>query len=176
MLGSLLHGGRKDATATFTNAITSSRRAQAGRTQIRTAIQRCGAGRALHGMARTAGQKRQDRLQEAVQKRIASGHQAYPTEKRRAGATARLTGTMREALPDHEHAVEQFETAGPAPPRFVTVDLAHIRSGILRHALCAAAADQAQQGVVGPDGIFCSGHAKGKAISAFIPDAALVRA
>ena len=110
MLGSLLHDGRKDATATYTNAITSRRRAQAGRTQIRTAIQRCDAGRALHDMVRTAGQKRQDRFQEAVQKRIASGHQAYPTEKRRAGATAWLTGTMREALPDHEQAVEKFET------------------------------------------------------------------
>ena len=125
-------------------------------------------------MARTAGQKRQDRLQEAVQKRIASGHQAYPTEKRRAGATAWLTCTMREALPDHEHAVEQFETAGPAPPRFVTVDLAHIRSGILRHALCAAAADQAQQGVVGPDGVFCSGYAEGKTTFVFIPKAGLL--
>ena len=97
-------------------------------------------------MAWTAEQKRQDRLQEAIQKRIASGHQAYPTEKRRAGATARLTGAMREALPDHDQAVEKFKTAGPAPPRFVTVDLAHIRSGILRHALCAAAVDQHNKG------------------------------
>ena len=114
---------------------------------MRTTIKRrVRPGRALYGMVWTAEQKRQDRLQEAIQKRIASGHQAYATEKRRAGATAWLTGTMREALPDHEHAVEQFETAGPAPPRFVTVDLAHIRSGILRHALSAPAADQVPRG------------------------------
>ncbi len=87
---------------------------------------------------------------------IAGGHQACLTRKRRAGTTARLMGTMREALPSHEEAVEKFETlsmeggdvrpAGPATPRFVAGDLAHIRSGILRHALSAPAADQVPRG------------------------------
>ena len=115
---------------------------------------------------------------------IAGGHQACLTRKQRAGTTARLMGTMREALPSHEEAIEKFETlsmeggdvrpVGPATPRFVAGDLAHIRSGILGHALSAPAADQVPQGVVRPDGVFCSGHAKGKTTSALMPKAILV--
>ncbi len=172
----------------------SGRRIQMGRTQIRPPIKRrIRPGRALYSMAWTAEQKRQDRLQKAIQKRIAGGRQVYITQQRRADTTTRLTDTTRVAPPSHEEVLERLETlsmeredvrpAAPEPPPFVVGDLVHIRPefwgafGIdvpMRRARLQLTKYHGDRH--GWDGVFCSGHAKGKTTSAFVPNAALVRA
>ena len=80
-------------------------------------------------MVWTAEQKRQDRLQKAIQKRIAGGCQVYITQQRRAATRTRLTDTTRVAPPSHEEVLERLETlsmeredvrpAAPEPPPVV---------------------------------------------------------
>jgi hypothetical protein len=161
---------------------------------MRTTIKRrVRPGRALYGMVWTAERKRQDRLQKAIQKRTAGGRQVYNTQQRKADTTARLTDTTRTTPPNHEEVLQRLEIlcmeredvrpAEPAPPRFVIGDLVHIRPefwgafGIgvpmrrTRLQLIKYHGD-----ALGWDAVFCSGHAKGKTTSAFIPNAALMRA
>ena len=123
---------------------------------------------------------------------IAGGRPANAAQQRR-DTTARLTDTTRTTPPNHEEVLQRLETlsmeredvrpAEPAPPPFVAGDLVHIRPefwgafGIgvpmrrTRLQLIKYHGD-----ALGWDAVFCSGHAKGKTTSAFIPNAALMRA
>ena len=122
------------------DGITSGRRAQTDRAQIRTPIKRRGAWRALCGMVWAAEQKQQDRS--------AGGHpdkrcQWVPGvrygEMRRADTAARLTCTMRLMPLSHEEVPEMFATflmegedvrpAEQAPPFIVASNLVHIGGG-----------------------------------------------
>ena len=149
----------------------------------------------MHSAAWCGPQSKSSRtvLQEAIQKSIAGGRQAYATERRRADTAARLTCTMRRVPHNHEEVPERVATflmegedvrpAEPAPPRFVIGDFVHIRPefwgafGIgvpMRRARLQLTKYHGDRH--GWDGVFCSGHAKGKATSAFTPNAALVHA
>ena len=173
---------------------TSGRGVQTGSKLMRALTKRrVRPGRALCGMVWTAEQKRQNRLQKAIQKRIAGGRRVYITQQRGADTTTWLTDSTRATPPNHESVLQRLETlsmeledvwpAEPAPPPFVVGDLAHIRPGFtsafgigvsMRRALLRLI--KYHWYALGWDAVFCSGYAKGKAISVFIPDAALVRA
>ena len=161
---------------------------------MRTTIKRrVRPGRALYGMVWTAEQKRQDRLQKAIQKRTAGGRQVYNTQQRKADTTARLTDTTRTTPPNHEEVLQRLETlsmeredvrpAEPAPPPFVEGDLVHIRPEFRSAFGIGVSMRRARlqlikyhRDALGWDAVFCSGHAKGKTTSAFTPNAALMRA
>ncbi len=173
---------------------TSGRRVQTGSKLMRAPIKRrVRPGRALRGMVWTAEQKRQNRLQKAIQKRIAGGRQVCITQQRRADTTVRLTDSTRATPPNHKEVLQRLEilsmeredvrSAEPAPPPFVVGDLVHIRPEFTSAFGIGVSMRRARlqlikypRDALGWDAVFCSGHAKGKTTSAFIPNAALVRA